>query len=93
MFITSFEEQNITYSSCSNFRIHLYCWNEELVKHLVENSHSKLNLPEPVSEIELPAKYIRFLATQKQGALHIGYTASTTARYKRDLARDYGLMV
>jgi len=23
MFITSFEEQNITYSSCSNFRIHL----------------------------------------------------------------------
>ena len=46
-----------------------------------------------MSEIELPAKYIRFLATQKQGALHIGYTASTTARYKRDLARDYGLMV
>jgi len=70
-----------------------YCWNEELVKRLVEDSHSKLNLPEPVSEIELPAKYIRFLATQKQGALHIGYTASTTARYKRDLARDYGLMV
>lgn len=70
-----------------------YCWNEELVKHLVEDSHSKLNLPEPVSEIELPAKYIRFLATQKQGALHMGYTASTTARYKRDLARDYGLMV
>ena len=70
-----------------------YCWNEELVKHLVEDSHSKLNLPEPVSEIELPAKYIRFLATQKQGALHIGYTASTRARYKRDLARDYGLMV
>jgi hypothetical protein len=25
MFITSFEEQNITYSSCSNFRIHLCC--------------------------------------------------------------------
>jgi len=24
MFITSFEEQNITYRSCSNFRIHLY---------------------------------------------------------------------
>ena len=70
-----------------------YCWNEELVQELVENSHSKLNLPEPVSEIELPAKYIRFLATQKQGALHIGYTAATTARYKRDLARDYGLMV
>ncbi len=70
-----------------------YCWNEELVKQLVEDSHSKLNLPEPVSEIELPAKYIRFLATQKQGALHIGYTASTTALYKRVLARDYGLMV
>ena len=70
-----------------------YCWNEELVKQLVEDSHSKLNLPEPVSEIELPAKYNRFLATQKQGALHIGYTASTTALYKRVLARDYGLMV
>lgn len=24
MFITSFEEQSITYRSCSNFRIHLY---------------------------------------------------------------------
>ncbi|NAR48922.1 hypothetical protein GPS60_15190 [Acinetobacter haemolyticus] len=24
MFITSFEEQNITYRSCSNFRIHLF---------------------------------------------------------------------
>ena len=24
MFITSFEEQNITYRSCSNFLIHLY---------------------------------------------------------------------
>ncbi|NAR48483.1 hypothetical protein GPS60_12735 [Acinetobacter haemolyticus] len=24
MFITSFEEQNITYRSCSNFRIHLW---------------------------------------------------------------------
>ncbi|QDJ91263.1 hypothetical protein AhaeAN54_003735 [Acinetobacter haemolyticus] len=24
MFITSFEEQNITYRSCSNLRIHLY---------------------------------------------------------------------
>ncbi|MCH7310613.1 phage/plasmid replication protein, II/X family [Acinetobacter sp. ANC 4805] len=70
-----------------------YCWDEELIQQLVEDSHCKLNLPEPISEIELPAKYIRFLATQKQGALHIGYTASTTARYKRVLARDYGLMV
>lgn len=70
-----------------------YSWNEELVKHLVEDSHSKLNLPEPVSEIELPAKYIRFLATQKQGALPMGYTTGTITRYKRDLARDYGLMV
>ncbi|MDQ9060919.1 hypothetical protein RFH51_12560, partial [Acinetobacter gerneri] len=26
MFITSFEEQNITYRSCSNLRIHLYIW-------------------------------------------------------------------
>ena len=29
MFITSFEEQNITYRSCSNFRIHL--WTLEVV--------------------------------------------------------------
>ncbi|WP_228271911.1 phage/plasmid replication protein, II/X family [Acinetobacter soli] len=70
-----------------------YSWNEELVQKFVEDSHSKLYLPKPISEIELPAKYIRFLATKKQGALHMGYTASTTARYKRDLARDYGLMV
>ena len=26
MFITSFEEQNITYRSCSNLRIHLYTY-------------------------------------------------------------------
>lgn len=69
------------------------CWNEELIKELVDGYHDLLNLPEPISELDLPSKFIRFLATQKQGALHIGYTASTTARYKRDLARDYGLMV
>lgn len=70
-----------------------HCWNEELIKQLVDGYHDILNLPEPISHLDLPPKYVRFLATQKQGALHIGYTASTTARYKRILARDYGLVV
>ena len=70
-----------------------HCWNEELIKQLVDGYHDILNLPEPISDLDLPPKYVRFLATQKQGALHIGYTASTTARYKRILARDYGLVV
>ena len=70
-----------------------HCWNEELIKQVVENYHNLLNLPEPISDLDLPPKYVRFLATKKQGALHIGYTASTRALYKRILARDYGLIV
>ena len=44
MFITSFEEQNITYRSCSNFLSHLYtevfeCWIEQdLLPKLKETS-------------------------------------------------------
>jgi len=70
-----------------------HCWNDELIKQLVQDNHNRLNLPEPISEIELPSKFIRYLATHKQGASHTAYTVSTIARYKRDLARDYGLIV
>ena len=70
-----------------------HCWNDELIKQLVQDNHDRLNLPEPISEIELPSKFIRYLATHKQGASHTAYTVSTIARYKRDLARDYGLIV
>lgn len=70
-----------------------YCWNDEVVKKLVEGNHYLLNLPEPISDLDLPPKFIRFLATLKQGALHIAYTASTIARYKRVLAKQYGMVV
>lgn len=59
-----------------------HCWNDELIKQLVQDNHDRLNLPEPISEIELPSKFIRYLATHKQGASHTAYTASTIARYK-----------
>ena len=70
-----------------------YHWNEDLVVETVEQNHALLNLPPSIAEVDLPAKYVRFLATYKQGALPIAYTATTTARYKRDLAKHYGMVL
>ena len=70
-----------------------YSWNQSLVKNIVDEQHSLLNLPQPIAEADLPPRYVRFLATSKQGALPIAYTAKTIARYKRDLAKQYGVMV
>ena len=70
-----------------------YHWNEDLVVETVEQNHALLNLPPSIAEVDLPAKYVRFLATYKQGALPIAYTATTTARYKRDLAKKFGVLV
>lgn len=70
-----------------------YHWNEDLVVEIVEQNHALLNLPPPIAEADLPARYVRFLATSKQGALPIAYTPTTIARYKRDLAKQYGVVV
>lgn len=70
-----------------------YHWNEDLVVEIVEQNHALLNLPPPIAEADLPARYVRFLATSKQGALPIAYTPTTIARYKRDLAKQYGVML
>lgn len=70
-----------------------YHWNEDLVVETIEQNHALLNLPPPIAEADLPARYVRFLATSKQGALPIAYTPTTIARYKRDLAKQYGVMV
>jgi len=70
-----------------------YHWNEDLVVEIVEQNHALLNLPPPIAEADLPARYVRFLATSKQGALPRAYTPTTIARYKRDLAKQYGMMV
>jgi len=67
--------------------------NEDLIKELIEGYHDLLNLPEPISDLDLPSKFIRFLAANKQGALPIAYTATTIARYKRVLAKQYGVML
>lgn len=64
-----------------------YQWCENLVKQIVEEQHSLLNLPPPITEADLEPKYVRFLATSRQGALPIAYTPKTIARYKRDLAK------
>jgi hypothetical protein len=70
-----------------------YVWDHDLVVKIVEEQHALLNLPPPIAEADLPSKYVRFLATQKQGALPRGYTPTTTARYKRELAKQYGILV
>lgn len=70
-----------------------HVWDRDLVVKTVEEQHALLNLPPPIAEADLPAKYVRFLATSKQGALPIAYTPTTIARYKRDLAKQYGMMV
>ena len=68
-------------------------WDHDLVVKTVDEQHALLNLPPPIAEKDLPPKYVRFLATYKQGALPIAYTAATTARYKRDLAKLYGMVL
>lgn len=68
-----------------------HVWDHDLVVKIVEEQHALLNLPPPIAEADLPPKYVRFLATQKQGALPRGYTPTTTARYKRELAKQYGI--
>lgn len=70
-----------------------YHWSEDLVVETIEQNHALLNLPPPIAEADLPARYVRFLATSKQGVLPIAYTPTTIARYKRDLAKQYGVMV
>lgn len=70
-----------------------HCWDVELIMKTVSDYHDQLNLPEPISDLDLPCKYIRFLSVCKQGTLPQAYTASTIARYKRDLAKKYGLMI
>ena len=70
-----------------------YHWNEDLVVEIVEQNHALLNLPPPIAEADLPARYVRFLATSKQGVLPRAYTPTTIARYKRDLAKQYGVML
>lgn len=70
-----------------------YVWSHDLVVETVQQNHALLNLPPSIAEVDLPAKYVRFLATYKQGALPIAYTATTTARYKRDLAKKFGVLV
>ncbi len=42
MFITSLEEQNITYRSCSNFRIHLSFEQEELLQSVLLKVKNKM---------------------------------------------------
>lgn len=70
-----------------------YVWDHDLVVKIVEEQHALLNLPPPIVEADLPPNYMRFLAAYKQGVLPKAYTAATTARYKRDLAKKYGVMV
>lgn len=70
-----------------------HVWDHDLVVKTVDEQHALLNLPPPIAEKDLPAKYVRFLATYKQGALPIAYTEATTARYKRELAKLYGMVL
>lgn len=70
-----------------------YQWGEKLVKQIVNEQHSLLKVPPPITEKDLPPRYVRFLATSRQGSLPIAYTPKTIARYKRDLAKQYGVMV
>ncbi|MES5555125.1 phage/plasmid replication protein, II/X family [Acinetobacter baumannii] len=70
-----------------------HVWDDDLVVKTVDEQHALLHLPPQIAEKDLPPKYVRFLATYKQGALPIAYTASTTVRFKRDLAKKYGILV
>lgn len=70
-----------------------HVWDQDLVVKTVEEQHALLNLPPPITEADLPPAYLKFLAAYKQGVVPKAYTATTTARYKRDLAKQYGILL
>ncbi len=63
MFITSFEEQNITYRSCSNLRIHL---SPDLNALLEENKKLKQQLKTAEMEREFLKKAAAYFAKESQ---------------------------
>lgn len=67
-------------------------WTPETVKQLIDDAHSKLRLPEPMSlPKDLPSKYIRFISCFKNGSLVESYKKSVIDRTKRELMKNYGV--
>ena len=67
-------------------------WTPKTVRQLIDDAHSKLRLPEPMSlPKDLPSKYIRFISCFKAGSLVESYTTSTIDRMKRELIKNYGV--
>ncbi|WP_426243845.1 phage/plasmid replication protein, II/X family [Psychrobacter sp. TWP2-1-2] len=67
-------------------------WTPEIVKQLIDDAHSKLRLPEPMSlPKDLPSKYIRFISCFKNGSLVESYKKSVIDRTKRELMKNYGV--
>lgn len=64
-------------------------WSDDKVKHLIDDTHSKLRLPTANDYDHLPTKYVRFIACYKQGVLDC-YSDTTIKRMKSDLIRKFG---
>lgn len=64
-------------------------WSDDKVKHLIDDTHSKLRLPAATDYDHLPSKYVRFIACYKQSVLDC-YSDTTIKRMKSDLIRKFG---
>ena len=98
MFITSFEEQNITYRSCSNLRIHLFMSIEGL-NLVIENRSTKpvevngwmfdsskcdVDLPKKAFRLPVKGRFITFVGHCPVGSMKWGYlnVGNKTKKFK-----------
>lgn len=68
-------------------------WNEATVKKLIDDAHSKLRMPAPITLPEMPKKFLKFISCFKAGTVVDCYTSQTISKMTADLIRKYGIDV
>ena len=68
-------------------------WDEATVKKLIDDAHSKLRMPTPITLPEMPKKFLKFISCFKAGTVVDIYTSKTIDKMKADLLRQYGIDV
>ena len=68
-------------------------WDEATVKKLIDDAHSKLRMPTPITLPEIPKKFLKFISCFKAGTVVDIYTSKTIDKMKADLLRQYGIDV
>lgn len=68
-------------------------WDEATVKKLIDDAHSKLRMPTPITLPEIPKKFLKFISCFKAGTVVDCYTSQTISKMTADLIRKYGIDV